>query len=56
LAGAVEDRLGDACQAGDVDAVGAVGPSLDDAVEKDDLVLPLAHGDVQVFDAGKSLR
>jgi hypothetical protein len=55
LAGAVEDGLGDAGEAGDVDAVGAVGAAFDDAVKKDDLVLPFPHRDVQVFHAFESL-
>ncbi len=56
LAGTFQHRLGHAREPRDVDAVAAVGAAFDDAVEEDDLVLPLAHGDVQVFHAGEAGR
>ena len=48
------DVGGDAGQAGHVDAVGAIGAALDDLVQEDDLVAPLAHGDGQVEHAGQA--
>ena len=43
--------LGEAGEAGDVDAVASVGAAFDDAVQEDDLVFPFADGDVEVFHA-----
>ena len=50
--GAVEDFLGEAGEAGDLDAVGFVGGAGDDLAEEDDAVVPLAHGDAVVFHGG----
>lgn len=43
-----EDGLGEAGEAGDLDAVGFVGGAGEDFVEEDDFLVPLAHGDVAV--------
>ena len=40
FAGPRQHRLRQACELGDVDAVGAIGGARDDAIEEDDLVAP----------------
>ena len=46
--GPLDDRLGYAGQTRDVEAVTLVCSSLGDLVQKHDLFVPLAHGDVEV--------
>ena len=55
LAGPLQHHSRDAGQSGDVDAVRPVGAPLDDAVQEDHLVLPLADRDVEVAHAGEAL-
>jgi hypothetical protein len=43
--GAAGDAFGDAGQAGDVDAVRAVGAALDDGMQKDDVFAAFQHVD-----------
>src|ERR1044071_2662877 len=52
--GAVEDRFGDSGQAGDLDAVTLVGAAGNDLAQENDLVVPLANGDVEVLQPGQS--
>ena len=47
---AVDDGLGEAGEAGDLDAVGFISRSGEDFAEEDDVFIPLAHGDVVVRD------
>ena len=48
--GAGDDGLGEAGEAGDLDAVAFVGGAGLDFAEEDDVLVPLADGDVVVFD------
>ena len=48
-----EDGFGESGETGDLDAVAFVGAAFDDFSEEDDLVLPFAHGDVEVFERGE---
>src|SRR5438093_11813453 len=49
--GALDDGLRHAGQAGDLDAVAFVRAAFDDSVQEHDLVVPLANGHVEVFEA-----
>lgn len=55
LAGALQNGLGDASEPRDMDAVGPVGSTFDDAVQEDDLVFPFADGDVEIAHAFEAL-
>ena len=50
-----DHRRGQSGETGDLDAVRAIRPSGTDLVEKDDLVVPLLHGHVEVAHAGQRL-
>ena len=50
--GATDDLGGQSGEAGDLNAVAAVRRAGDDAVQEDDLVVPLADGDGEVFRGG----
>src|SRR5439155_6555079 len=51
LARALDDRRGQPGEPRDLDAVAAIRSSRNDLAQKDDVVLPLARGDVKVDDA-----
>ena len=48
--GSRDDGIGQAGQARDLDAVAPVGAARPHLVQEDDLVVPLAYGDVEVSD------
>ena len=51
--GAIDDRRGQPGEAGDLDAVGAIGGAFDYLADEDDIVVPLLDGDGKVFQALK---
>ena len=51
--GTLDDALGHAGHAGDVDAEGVLAAALDELAQEDDLLVDLAHGDVVVAHAGQ---
>ena len=56
LAGARDDRGRQPGEPRDLDAVAAIGTAGDDLAQKHDVVLPFAHGDVEVGDVGQRVR
>src|SRR6266511_159321 len=49
--GAIEDFLGQTGQARNLYAVAFVGAASDDFAEENDLLVPFAHGDIQIANA-----
>src|SRR5947209_11239452 len=54
--GSRDDGIGQAGQARDLDAVAPVGAARPHLVQEDDLVVPLAYGDVEVSDGRQPIR
>src|SRR5437870_1130516 len=48
---AIENFLWQTGEAGNLDAVTLIGAARDDLAQKDDLIVPFAHGDVEIADA-----
>ncbi len=49
--GAGDNRVGKSCESGDLDAIALVGAAGEDFSQEDDLVVPLADGNIEVLNA-----